>query len=215
MQILQSEPKLPAAGQYSEELIDFCRACLHKDPTKRSTVVQLMAHPFILKYRSVPVDMRAFMRTVVNPQTSFDEVAFLFAHQYYQLLTGALQADPALFDEILAVVAALYQPSSVYTFAVDGKPKDTATGASAIEVLLHRRLRSMKGFGVRAFEVESVNCSGVLGSPRGVLLNVRGKILGDGASEQFAEAFTLIQQGSGSKGGPHCVAKQSFSTLGS
>lgn len=44
------EPRFPNNGTFSKELCDFLEKCLQKDPKKRASVVELCAHPWILKY---------------------------------------------------------------------------------------------------------------------------------------------------------------------
>lgn len=43
-------PNVPQNGNFSPELHDFIEQCLKKDPKDRYSEVQLMAHPWILKY---------------------------------------------------------------------------------------------------------------------------------------------------------------------
>lgn len=43
-------PNVPDNGQFSKELRHFIQNCLKKDPKERASEVQLMAHPWILKY---------------------------------------------------------------------------------------------------------------------------------------------------------------------
>lgn len=52
MQILKEDVPLPAAGLISEELRDFLRRCLHKDPLLRANADELLHHPFITQVRS-------------------------------------------------------------------------------------------------------------------------------------------------------------------
>lgn len=46
-------PSLPEDGPESEEFRSFIRCCLQKDSTKRSTVSQLLSHPFLCKVSSI------------------------------------------------------------------------------------------------------------------------------------------------------------------
>uniref|UniRef100_A0A0E0JL13 Protein kinase domain-containing protein n=1 Tax=Oryza punctata TaxID=4537 RepID=A0A0E0JL13_ORYPU len=42
-------PSLPATAAASAELRGFVASCLHKDPRRRATVAQLLAHPFVAR----------------------------------------------------------------------------------------------------------------------------------------------------------------------
>ena len=42
-------PKLPE-GKFSIELIDFCSACLHRDPDRRVAAEVLLGHPWLQKH---------------------------------------------------------------------------------------------------------------------------------------------------------------------
>ncbi|XP_052156184.1 mitogen-activated protein kinase kinase 9-like [Oryza glaberrima] len=42
-------PSLPASAAASAELRGFVASCLHKDPRRRATVAQLLAHPFVAR----------------------------------------------------------------------------------------------------------------------------------------------------------------------
>ncbi len=43
-------PNVPDNGLYSAELMHFIDCCLKKSPNERASEIQLLAHPFILKY---------------------------------------------------------------------------------------------------------------------------------------------------------------------
>jgi len=49
--IKKSHPNLSPQDGYSEEVSDFVKKCLQKNPTDRPSVNQLLGHPFITKYR--------------------------------------------------------------------------------------------------------------------------------------------------------------------
>lgn len=213
MQIIKDEAPLPPKGDFSDELRDFCRRCLQRNPNDRASAIHLMSHPFILNHRSSTVDMPAFMQSAVDPQTSFDEVSFFFAHQYYQLLSTALCGDTVARSAALRAIAPLYQNESIYTFTTDSRTKSVSRGRTEIEAQLERNVRVLQGFGVTGFEVKKVDCSGMSEMPGGVLLHVRGSIIGKHGSNAFAEMFALVRKEQLGGVSCFCVAHQSFASF--
>lgn len=132
-QVLQEDAPLPPAGEFSEEFRDFVRVSLQKDPHKRPMAEQLLTHPFITKvgmhspvpnclagtsyiklcmrcwpcaqYAADPVSLKAFMQCAFNPHDKLDEIAIVFAFNYYALLNAGVQR--------LRDLAPLYSPKSV------------------------------------------------------------------------------------------------------
>ncbi|CAL4948805.1 unnamed protein product [Urochloa decumbens] len=58
-------PSAPESAAASPELRGFLAACLQKDPTRRATVTQLLAHPFVAR-RSVEESRRALRELIVE-----------------------------------------------------------------------------------------------------------------------------------------------------
>jgi len=60
------EPTFPKNCGFSAEFADFLSRCLQKDPSKRDTVAQLCAHPWILQYSQSEVDIENWVQEVLN-----------------------------------------------------------------------------------------------------------------------------------------------------
>jgi mitogen-activated protein kinase kinase 9 len=58
-------PTVPEYVEASPELEDFVDACLHKDPTRRATVTQLLRHPFVTR-RDVAASSRALRELILE-----------------------------------------------------------------------------------------------------------------------------------------------------
>jgi hypothetical protein len=213
VQILRGSTPLPPADRYSQELRSFCQSCLQKRPEERPTALALLSHPFVLRHRTEIVDTAAFMRSVVNPNIPLTEIAFLFAHQYYQLLSAALSADSGFARDALAALAPLYDERSYFSFQTDSKTKTGAHGCKQIAEQLKAQTRTMRALGVQQLVAEEVDCAGMVGVSRGVLLHVRGRIRGSLAVEQFSEMFVLVPLGKDEPGNCFGVANQSFAML--
>jgi hypothetical protein len=211
--ISTDEAPLPPKGHFSEELRDFCRCCLQRNPDKRATAIQLMSHPFILNHRASSVDLPAFMQSAVDPQTSLEEVSFFFANQYYQLLSTALSGDMVACTGALGALAPLYQSESCYTFTTDSRTRSVSRGRADIEAQLERNVRVLRGFGVTGFAVKHVDCSGMAEMPGGVLMHVRGSIVAKHRSDEFAEMFALVRQEQAGGQSCFCVSHQSFASF--
>lgn len=59
-------PSLPE-GNFSPELCDFCRCCLHKNPNDRPSYPELESHPFIVKYSKEPTtNISSFIKLILD-----------------------------------------------------------------------------------------------------------------------------------------------------
>jgi serine/threonine protein kinase len=43
-------PQLRSSSKHSAEMVDFVNVCLIKDPSQRSTVRELLVHPWLIKH---------------------------------------------------------------------------------------------------------------------------------------------------------------------
>lgn len=59
-------PKLPANGDYSEELQDFTAQCLRKVFTERPYYEDLLKHPFLTLHGTKDTDVASFVEEVLN-----------------------------------------------------------------------------------------------------------------------------------------------------
>lgn len=55
---------MPASGSISEDLRDFLRLCLHKDPLRRAHAEELLSHPFVMQVLSTPRLIDSFTSVV-------------------------------------------------------------------------------------------------------------------------------------------------------
>nr|BBC28469.1 serine/threonine-protein kinase [Yamagishiella unicocca] len=192
--VLQEDVPLPPAGEFSEEFRDFVRLCLHKDPHRRPMADQLLEHAFIKKYANDPVSLKSFMQCAFNPHDKLDEIALVFAYNYYALLNAGTQRMKDL--------APLYSKQS--TLRYDG---DAATGRDAIIAKLQGVAQMHAGFKV-AHEVVDVQCQ-PLGFDGSALVNVTGQLVSPAAGNKpqpFTEVFVLSQI----QAGEYYVANQCF-----
>ncbi|PNW81498.1 hypothetical protein CHLRE_06g249150v5 [Chlamydomonas reinhardtii] len=195
--VLQEDAPLPPAGEFSEEFRDFVRVSLQKDPHKRPMAEQLLTHPFITKYAADPVSLKAFMQCAFNPHDKLDEIAIVFAFNYYALLNAGVQR--------LRDLAPLYSPKS--TMRYDG---EMAVGRDAIIAKLQAVAQMHAGFRV-VHEVVDVQCQ-PLGFDGSALVNVTGQLVSPAASNKpqpFMEVFVLSQI----QAGEYYVANQCFRLL--
>lgn len=66
-QIKESEsPNVPENALYSEDLRDFINCCLQKDPKERASEIQLLAHPWILKYSQAEANLAGYFKTLLS-----------------------------------------------------------------------------------------------------------------------------------------------------
>ncbi|PNH03249.1 Mitogen-activated protein kinase kinase 1 [Tetrabaena socialis] len=183
--VLQEDTPLPPAGEYSEELRDFVRVCLQKDPLQRPM------------YASDPTTLKSFMQCCFNPHDKLDEIAIVFAHNYYALLNAGTQR--------LRDLAPLYSKHS--TLRYDG---EAAAGRDAIIAKLQSVAQMHAGFKVQ-HQVVDVHCQ-PLGEDGSALVNVSGQLVSPAASNKpqlFTELFVLSQI----QAGEYYVANQCFRLL--
>ena len=214
VQITEHAAPLPPAGDFSEDLRDFCQQCLHHDPTQRATAAQLLQHPFLQCCGQHAVDqpLDSYVRSSLSARRLCNETAYLFVCQYYQLLTAAVQGDAATMRSIVAAVAPLYTDGSIHNFRTDGSVAMTNTGRRRIGAQLLHSLHAMKRFGIARFQVRSVDCSALPGGEGCTLLHVRGCLHGRQGTDCFAEMFVLQEDAAA---GSFCIAHQAFSVVAS
>ncbi|GLC41062.1 hypothetical protein PLESTB_000947600 [Pleodorina starrii] len=192
--VLQEEAPLPPAGEFSEEFRDFVSLCLAKEPLRRPMADSLLSHPFIAKYASDPVSLKSFMQCVFNPHDKLDEIAIVFAHNYYALLNAGLAR--------LRDLAPLYSEKS--NLCYDG---EAAVGCDAILAKLQAVAHMHAGWKV-THEVVDVQCQ-PLGFDGSALVNVAGRLESPAAGNKpqpFTEIFVLSQM----QAGEYYVANQVF-----
>lgn len=202
IQVLNEECPVPPEREYSEEFRDFIRQCMQKDPFKRPTAERLLSHPYISKYASDRVDLRTYMQCVFDPHDKLDEIAVVFAWNYYALLSAGLDR--------LKDLAPLYSDTSVLTH--EG---EKAKGRQAVIAKLRSVAQMHAGFGKVVHTVQHVDCQ-PLGLDGSALVHVHGIMLPGGAtspppgfSTLFAETFILSQI----HPGEYYVANQMFRLL--
>ncbi|KAL6760254.1 mitogen-activated protein kinase [Haematococcus lacustris] len=185
MEVLNEEVPLPQGPEHSDAFRDFVRQCMHKSPLKRGTIDQLLLHPFIKQYESdKSSDLKAFMQCVFDPHDKLDEIAVVFAWNYYALLSAG--------PDRLRDLAPLYSDNSVYIH--DG---ERARGRASIIAALRKEAQTYAGFKV-VHQVKEVDCQ-PLGVDGSALVHVQGQLTvpamsGPGSEPvTFTEAFILAQ----------------------
>lgn len=173
------------SGEFTYEFKDFVSMMLQKDPRKRQTAEQLLSHPFITMYARDPVSLKQFMQCMSDPQDKLDEIAVVFAWNYYAILSSGPQKLPDL--------APLYGDNS--SIVHDG---EKATGRQPIVALLERMAKMHSAFKF-VHEVVHVDCQ-ALGVDGTALVLVQGRLRSLGIASgpgsepvPFSETFTLSQ----------------------
>lgn len=197
MQIMNNPVPLPQEGAFSDGLRDFCAQCLQKDPAKRATALQLLSHPWILKHCNAPVDMAAFIGGTVDPHKIFDEIAYFFTHQYYQMLSVLLTGEPREAAMAVESLKGLYTEASAYSMVVDSASHSTSSpprrprGKTGIAAKILETMTLFKAWGVKGFEMKTVDCSAVPGGAGDVCIMVQGEMVGGHSAGKFADMFLL------------------------
>lgn len=209
---------LPPEG-YSDDIRDFCSQCLHKDPAKRSSALQLLSHPWILKHSSAAIDMAAFLRSTVDPHKVFDEIAYFFTHQYYQMLTVLLTGQPREAAMAVECLKGLYTESSVYSMVANSTGQSSSStpkrprGKTGIAAKILETMTLFKAWGVRSFEMKTVDCSVVPGSEGSVLIMVQGEMAGGHSAGKFSDMFLLCSTVAPDKERCFTISNQAFALL--
>ncbi|KAJ8102911.1 kinase-like domain-containing protein [Lipomyces tetrasporus] len=60
--IVDGEPPTLPEPRFSHEAVGFIKQCLNKDALLRPTYAKLLAHPWLVKYRSLDVDLSAWVK---------------------------------------------------------------------------------------------------------------------------------------------------------
>lgn len=185
MQVCRDDVPMLTSREFTPQFKEFVSMTLQKDPRKRQTAEQLLSHPFITMYERDPVSLKDFMQCMSDPQDKLDEIAVVFAWNYYAILSGGPKRLPDL--------APLYGENSLLTH--DG---EKATGRLAIVALLERMSKMHAGFKF-VHEVLHVDCQ-ALGIDGSALVLVQGRLrslgLASGPGSKpvpFSEIFTLSQ----------------------
>nr|ADI46833.1 MAPKK1f [Volvox carteri f. nagariensis] len=165
-------------------------AYLHKEKHLRPTAEMLLGHPFITKTSASDpsVSLKDFMQCVFNPHDKLDEIAIVFAHNYYALLNAGVVR--------LRDLAPLYSAES--TLRYDG---DSTVGCDAILAKLQSVAHMHAGWKV-THEVVDVQCQ-PLGFYGSALVNVAGRLESPAAANKpqpFTEVFVLSQMQVGQEG---------------
>ena len=58
-------PNVPDNGLFSRDLQDFILRCLQKDPRDRYSEVQLLSHPWILRYSQSEANLTKYFKTIL------------------------------------------------------------------------------------------------------------------------------------------------------
>lgn len=219
MQIMNNPVPLPPEGSFSSELRDFCSQCLHKDPAKRATALQLLSHPWILKHSNAPVDMAAFIGATVDPHKVFDEIAYFFTHQYYQMLSVLLTGEPREAAMAVECLKGLYTEGSVYSMVVDttshsaASPPRRPRGRTGIAAKILETVTLFKAWGVKGFDMKTVDSSVVPGGEGSVLIMVQGEMAGGRDAGKFSDQFLLCS--TVALNGERCftISNQAFALL--
>jgi serine/threonine protein kinase len=62
----EPEPTLPSNAGFSSELQNFITRCLKKNPEERDSVIELCAHPWILKYSDRDANLELWLAQVFD-----------------------------------------------------------------------------------------------------------------------------------------------------
>jgi len=87
MSLIEDDCPLPDGphDNMSEALRDFISRCMHKNPLKRPTAMELLRHPFVLgQDRCSTRDLRAYMRSrVQDKDAQIHDASLIMTHRFY------------------------------------------------------------------------------------------------------------------------------------
>lgn len=93
---MEEDCPLPRPGQVSTECRDFLARCLVRDPARRATVPELLAHPWVrgaeggpLQQKALAASLRAFMRGMRGEREAAHDAAWLGVGRFLLALGGA------------------------------------------------------------------------------------------------------------------------------
>mmetsp|Transcript_13183 Transcript_13183/g.23470 ORF Transcript_13183/g.23470 Transcript_13183/m.23470 type:complete len:485 (-) Transcript_13183:419-1873(-) len=200
IQVVEEPSPVPPREEFSEEFRDFVAKCLMKDPLQRPTAEDLLQHPYIIKWKTVDVDVKSFMQCVYDPQDRLEEIAVRFATNYYAISS----AGPTRLEDL----APLYTQQSI--MAHEG---ETCRGEAKILEKLRGIFQMNSTFGKVSFLVDHIDTQ-ALGKDGSAVVSIMGHIilagmskLGEGKSH-FSEIFILGPAQSGTY--PYYIANQVF-----
>ncbi|MEW5306381.1 MAG: hypothetical protein WDW36_008849 [Sanguina aurantia] len=195
--VLQNEIPLPPAGQFSEEFRDFISQCMQKDPYARPSAEKMLQHPFITVYERDPVDLKAWMQVAYDPNDKLDEIAIVFAFNYYTLLGPERMED----------LASMYTDKSCLSY----NGEEALYGRQAIVGKLSQVAMTHSTFKM-THRVREVDCQ-PLGQDGSAVVFVQGTLeAGPGVPQApmpYTEVFVLSQV----LPGEYYVANQTFRLL--
>lgn len=121
IQLLEDDCPLPPEGVLSQELCDFIKRCMAKDPMKRPCAEELLHHPFIMG--APATDLKKFMRCMYNPDEKAADAMLTITSRFFNNLSYNWSDSDS--------IAAFYAPDAVFTSG----PAGAAPGSTTIQRL--------------------------------------------------------------------------------
>ncbi len=86
IQLMEDECPLPDEhANVSPALRDFIQRCMHKNPLKRPTAVELLRHPFMKQARSV--NLKSYMVCMLDRDAQIHDASMSMTHKFYNNLS--------------------------------------------------------------------------------------------------------------------------------
>ena len=86
IQLMEDECPLPEAHEnVSPALRDFIQRCMHKNPLKRPTAVELLRHPFMKQASSV--NLKSYMVCMLDRDAQIHDASMAMTHKFYNNLS--------------------------------------------------------------------------------------------------------------------------------
>ncbi|KAK9820835.1 hypothetical protein WJX81_001306 [Elliptochloris bilobata] len=188
IQVVEEAVPLPAPGACSEDVRDFVRQCMRKDPLQRPSAEGLLSHPFILKHARRRTDLRPFLRELANPDDRVEEASVALTAQYYTAMAAGYGASRAL--------GGLYADDAVLVY--EGV---RVAGRAAVVAHLAAVAERHAAYGSAAYDLDAPDAQAL--QDGSVVLHIGGRLRvggsgplamgpqGAGPPTAFSEAFVL------------------------
>ncbi len=171
LEILDSDPPLPAEGAASPAFRDFLACCLRREPHSRPGAEEARRHSWCGAAAAPHAVVAAYLGGVFDPDEAMRSLVQMFAAHYYRLLDAAPGER--------SVLAGLYRPDSALTLA--GRPP--VRGPEAICGLL-------ASLGETSHTPSQLDCQPFEGG--GVLALFSGTVIAAFEQYRFSESFALL-----------------------
>lgn len=141
IQLIEDECPLPDVGSnVSPELRDFIHRCMHKNPLKRPTAVELLRHPFVHSQASL-VNLKSAMSCMLVRESQIHDVSLIMTHKFYNNLSYNWSESDVTASFLDADVRLSSGPLD--TRVVEGSHTPTLRGQYTVAAHFHDMIRQI------------------------------------------------------------------------